>query len=40
MKILSCIALTLAIIVLIPFAYAAVTLFIELFKDKTGGDKK
>lgn len=40
MKTLEIIALVLAIIVLLPFAYAAVTLFIELFKDKIGGDKE
>ncbi len=40
MKVLEIIVLILAIIVMLPFAYAAVTLFIELFKDKTGGDKE
>ena len=34
MKVLVTIALVLLIIVLIPFSYAAVTLFIELFKDR------
>ena len=34
MKALICVALILLIIVLLPFAYAAVVLFIDLFKDK------
>ena len=40
MNTLTCIALVLTIIALLPFSISAVLLFIEIFKDKTGGDKE
>lgn len=38
MKILSCIALVLAIIIMIPFAGAAVSMVVELIRDRMGGE--